>query len=368
MPELSNNISAQFLLPVGGFLPSSPSEHGSSSSSDTAEAFNICLAIAYAITTLLTVLGNLICLVILYRVKDISDVTRIFMVSLTLADLGGGVSFTSLLVGSSALNSWPYPAWLCLVHVLSGHMFFISSLLSLQAVSIERFIAVVHPLRYQKLLTVNKAKCLLVYTWVTSAFVTLLYGFVYQHQSQYDAGYNTCTVSRQDPTIVILQLMKVNLLAGTPFALTVALYCKLLMVARQHVRRIEALNVVEISKPTGGSGGAGGPAATTTSKTNMKAAKTCLIVTMGFCIAWMPYLVIENYQYITSTDASPYLKSLSVFCIVSNSWWNVVIYYLRSGRFRLAARAVLKDYFGWKFATRVIVLDTDSSNIPVSSD
>ena len=76
-------------------------------------------------------------------------------------------------------------------------------------------------------------------------------------------------------------------------------------------------------------------------KPNAKAANTCLLVTAGFVVAWLPFLAILLHEGLKNTLVPRWLADLSQLAVFSSSWWNVLIFYIRNRSFRRRARSLL---------------------------
>ena len=120
------------------------------------------------------VVGNSLTLYVISRYRSLHDVTGIFLANLALADLLQSVIGMPLIATSSFNEKWIFGETLCTLSGLSNSLFCIASVLTLTAVSVDRWLAIRHPLKYKALLTLNRAGLVLVYIWSHALFMACL--------------------------------------------------------------------------------------------------------------------------------------------------------------------------------------------------
>ncbi len=65
-------------------------------------------AIGISIIVVACILGNTLCLVVLRQMHALEPVTRVFMTSVTVADLSTGLFLGVPIIGATILDCWPY--------------------------------------------------------------------------------------------------------------------------------------------------------------------------------------------------------------------------------------------------------------------
>ena len=107
--------------------------------------------------------------------------------------------------------------------------------------------------------------------------------------------------------------------------ITLAFSIKLYIIARQHAVQIEAQRQqFQVCK------------------SDYKGAVTFCVVTGAFTLAWVPNLALRFYQSLhhEKHSVAPYFLFCVCLFMLCNSWWNVLIYYIRNS-FRSAAKSIL---------------------------
>uniref|UniRef100_UPI00358F98F2 adenosine receptor A1-like n=1 Tax=Myxine glutinosa TaxID=7769 RepID=UPI00358F98F2 len=109
---------------------------------------NVPYTIAEVVISVLSVVGNGLVCVAVMRTRHLRTVTNYFIVSLAVADICVGV----VVIPSAILEDFGLPRHnfhLCVLMLSSIVVFTESSVLSLLAVAVERYLAIFRPLRYQ---------------------------------------------------------------------------------------------------------------------------------------------------------------------------------------------------------------------------
>lgn len=131
----------------------------------------------YAIIFLISVIGNTLVCVVIARRRRMRTVTNFFVLNLAASDL----AITCICIPfdipvQENHYKWPYGHVLCKLLYPIQTMAMFSSIFTLTAVSLNRFWAIVHPLRKQ--MTKRHASVVIVVTWVTCVLLTVPYMMV----------------------------------------------------------------------------------------------------------------------------------------------------------------------------------------------
>ena len=129
--------------------------------------------IAFTIITLLILTGNCLCLLVLRTAKDMNEVTRILLISLTAADLLMGTLVSAPILGTVITNGWPYGYVFCAISASGNQICATTSLFSLLLINFERYICISRPLRYPLFVTVHRARIAVLCVWGLGLFLGL---------------------------------------------------------------------------------------------------------------------------------------------------------------------------------------------------
>ncbi|KAL9965698.1 hypothetical protein ACROYT_G029536 [Oculina patagonica] len=169
--------------------------------------------------TIIGVIGNVLTLFVIIRYEPLRDVTGMFLANLAIADLLQSILGMPLIATSAFRHQWIFGETLCTISGLTNSLFCITSVLTLTAVSVDRWLAIVYPLNYRSWLTVVRARIVLTYIWLQALFVASLpvlgwsryaylpYEFICTVQWEYDKPYTifatvTCFVTPLIVTVV----------------------------------------------------------------------------------------------------------------------------------------------------------------------
>ena len=191
----------------------------------------------WLVTSVLVLFLNTACFMIVGKVQDFSDTTKVFLRSMTLNDLCLGIFVYVPTIGVSIQGGeWPfgdYCYFMGWISIVSNIMSYVSVLL----VTIDRYIAVVRPLRYEILLSSHRAVKIVCFSWLSVNLIT----FVVFLQSNWTITYNRdvrACLFNNPSNISIYSLLTIN---AALCVATIAMYCHIHKIARWHRIRIRAL-------------------------------------------------------------------------------------------------------------------------------
>ena len=313
--------------------------------SSAPSALLIFKATVIGVIIVFNIFANSLTLVILSKVREMNPVTKVFMTSMTLSDLGWAFIFMTILT-STAVDRWPFGAALCSFVGFLTVLFPIATTLSLFSVTCERFLAVTQPFKYNTLMTVPRALVISLGVWLIGITAAVLNGFMPGRAIYFSQIWHVCTPGTEDPSDVdILSTVSVLLFGTVPGGLILAMFTKLFLVAKYHNAKIAAQERVvgQVGR-----------------KSDRKALTTFFIMTIWLTTWGFPLNIVFVYDYITKKEVSPWLASLVQLAGFSNTFINVVIYYLRNTVFRQTAETLISRIPCLKMTieTPVISLDT----------
>ena len=117
--------------------------------------------------------GNGLTLFVIIRSRALHDVTGIFLANLAVADLLQSILGMPLIATSAFHNKWIFGDILCTLSGITNSLFCIASMLTLSAISLDRWLAIVYPLHHHTVLTISRAKCIIIYVWLQALLVAL---------------------------------------------------------------------------------------------------------------------------------------------------------------------------------------------------
>ncbi|XP_020833296.1 adenosine receptor A2a [Phascolarctos cinereus] len=305
-------------------------------------SWDVVYIVVEVVIAVLAVLGNVLVCWAVSMNTNLQNVTNYFVVSLAAADIAVGVLAIPFAITISTGFCAAFHGCLfiaCFVLVLTQ-----SSIFSLLAIAIDRYIAIRIPLRYNGLVTGTRAKGIIAICWVLSFIIGLtpMLGWsrcveaaVVGNSSEpphCSAGQMPCLFEAVVPMdyMVYYNFFACVLL---PLLLMLAIYLRIFMAARRQLKQMD-------SKP------AAGERSRSTLQKEVHAAKSLAIIVGLFAICWLPLHIINCFTLFCPEcpHAPPWLMYLAIVLSHTNSVVNPLIYAYRIREFRHTFRKILRSH------------------------
>ncbi|XP_028267658.1 somatostatin receptor type 5-like isoform X2 [Parambassis ranga] len=331
---------------------------GNMSDIPTPMPFSEVTAVIYTIVFIVGFLGNTLAIYVMLRYAKMKTVTNMYILNLAVADelYILGIPFLGT---NSALSYWPYGDFFCKVCMTADGMSQFASTFCLTLMSIDRYLAVVYPIRSSKWRKPQVAKILSGLVWVVS-FLIVLPVTIY---SSVQEKFETCNISWPEPTNLwsIVFILYTSIL-GFFGPLVVICLCYLLIVIKVRSAGMRA-------------------GLTKRRKSERKVTRMVVIIVLVFVLCWLPFFTanIVNLIHIipeNKTTAAIYF-SLVILTYV-NSCANPILYGFLSDNFKQSFQKVLCLYkpngastadlvVGRQNATKMEVIRNPADNEPINS-
>ncbi|XP_038056098.1 histamine H2 receptor-like [Patiria miniata] len=296
----------------------------------------IALRTAYiALNSLAIILANALTLAVMWRARGEfpPGSTKLVMSSLALSDLAVGVLSISC-VPLSAMDRWPFGdtvcTLMCSVLVLFGGIS-IGNLLSL---TLDRFVAITRPFSYPTLMSRNRVLCMTWFQWIILTVLTVIIMVTVRPRVRYNRAAAMCLI-QQGQEALALDINYLCLSFILPIAAMLGIYIKLIHTTRQQAKKI---NTVNTASSTGGSSRAKAGSG--------KAVRLFCVVVIVYTICYLPFSAVRVYADLHPlARLPPAVDFVCAWLIVSNSFWNFVIYVVMNGTFRQLSKQILLEIF-----------------------
>ncbi|XP_061656464.1 adenosine A2a receptor b [Syngnathoides biaculeatus] len=297
----------------------------------------------------LAVAGNiLVCWAVCLN-SNLQSITNLFVVSLAAADIAVGLLAIPFAITISTGFCAEFHGCLfiaCFVLVLTQ-----SSIFSLLAIAVDRYVAIKNPLRYNSLVTSQRAKGVIALCWLLSVGIGLT------PMLGWNKGWNSTTAASStcpeglteclfEGVVTMDYMIYFNFFGCVllPLVVMLVVYAHIFMAARRQLRLTVLKKVAPAPVPS--------PAEKTSSsfrstlQKEVHAAKSLAIIVGLFAFCWLPVHLINCFNYLCDSCQRPHIWVLNVAIILShaNSVVNPFIYAYRIREFRQTFRRILRRH------------------------
>ncbi|PWA18453.1 hypothetical protein CCH79_00009893 [Gambusia affinis] len=290
-----------------------------------------------------SVLGNvLVCWAVCLN-SNLQSITNFFVVSLAVADIAVGVlaiPFAIVISTGFCSNFYGCLFIACFVLVLTQN-----SIFSLLAIAIDRYVAIKIPLRYNSLVTSQRARGTIAFCWALSIIIGLtpMMGWHKEFNSTETNNNNTCQPGQMkclfEAVVNMEYMVYFNFFACVfiPLLLMLAIYLCIFMAARHQLKLIE----VEAFR---------GEKSRSTLQKEVQAAKSLAIIVGLFAVCWLPLHIINCFTLFCPECPRPpgWIMYVAIILSHANSVINPFIYAYRIREFRQTFRKIIRRHIlGW---------------------
>lgn len=272
--------------------------------------------------------GNLIVIWIVLTNRKMRTVTNYFLFNLSMADtmvstLNVVFNFIYMLNGV-----WPFGSVYCKISNFIAIVSVAASVFTLMAISIDRYMAIMHPLRprMSKLTTIN----ITIGIWISSSLLSLpnlLYSTTKEEKYSNGDSRSVCFLVWPDGTYTMSQteyIYNILIFVVTYVFPIISMTFTYFRVGRelwgsQSIGEITARQVENI-------------------RSKRKIVKMMIVVVFIFAVCWLPYhvyfILAHHHPEITESDYTQHIYLFIYWLAMSNSMYNPMIYCWMNTRFR----------------------------------
>uniref|UniRef100_A0A1A7WKC6 Thyrotropin-releasing hormone receptor n=2 Tax=Iconisemion striatum TaxID=60296 RepID=A0A1A7WKC6_9TELE len=289
------------------------------------------------------IVGNIMVVLVVLTTRHMRTPTNCYLVSLAIADLTVLVAAGLPNVSDSLTGTWIYGHAGCLGITYLQYLGINVSSCSITAFTVERYIAICHPMKAQTVCTVSRAKRIIAGVWIFTCIYCMLWFFLVDIQVDQD-GHTQCGYKVKRDLYLPIYLIDFAIFYVIPLLLAIVLYALI-----AHVLYLSPLptdtSATTLRRSTqdpseaARTGRQGRPKSAVSSRKQVT--KMLAVVVIIFALLWMPY---RTLVLINSFVSTPYLDAWFILfcrtCIYANSAINPVIYNAMSQKFRSAFRGL----------------------------
>ncbi|XP_004066165.1 somatostatin receptor type 5 [Oryzias latipes] len=281
----------------------------------------IFIPLIYGIVCIVGLVGNTLVIHVIVNYTKNESVTNIYILNLAIADELFMLGLPFLAV-QNALLSWPFGSLMCRVVMTVDAFNQFTSIFCLTVMSVDRYLAVVHPIRSSWWRRPRVAKAISATVWGGS-FVVVLPVVVFADVLKDDGN---CSIVWPEPA----EVWKTSFIVYT---CTVGFFCPLLVISLCYLLII--IKVRSVGKRTQ-------MASTRRRKSERKITRMVVVVVAVFVFCWLPFYALNVINLLVVLPGD--FRGLYYFVVVlsyANSCANPILYGFLSDNFKRGFRKAL---------------------------
>ncbi|KAF5924379.1 hypothetical protein HPG69_018780 [Diceros bicornis minor] len=285
---------------------------------------NAVLTFIYFVVCIIGLCGNTLVIYVILRYAKMKTITNIYILNLAIADelFMLGLPFLAMQV---ALVHWPFGKAICRVVMTVDGINQFTSIFCLTVMSVDRYLAVVHPIKSAKWRRPRTAKMINVAVWGVSLLVILPI-MIYAGLRSNQWGRSSCTINWPGESGAwYTGFIIYTFILGFLVPLTIICLCYLFIIIKVKSSGIR----VGSSKRK---------------KSEKKVTRMVSIVVAVFIFCWLPFYIFNVSSVSVAISPTPALKGMFDFVVVltyANSCANPILYAFLSDNFKKSFQNVL---------------------------
>ncbi|XP_055784088.1 type-1 angiotensin II receptor-like [Salvelinus fontinalis] len=186
------------------------------------------IPVVYGCNFVIGMVGNSMVVAVIYRYMKLKTVANVFVLNLAISDLTFLITLPMWATFTATGYQWPFGGFLC--KASAGLVMFnlYSSIFFLTALSIDRYLAIVHPVRSRQRRTVLYARITCVLVWLFALLLSVPTALTRDLMHITNYNITTCGVLHPEGSrhlLLTISLMKSILGFLFPFLVIITCYC-----------------------------------------------------------------------------------------------------------------------------------------------
>uniref|UniRef100_A0A3Q2YRB9 Kappa-type opioid receptor n=1 Tax=Hippocampus comes TaxID=109280 RepID=A0A3Q2YRB9_HIPCM len=262
----------------------------------------------YSLVFVVGLLGNCLVMYVIIRYTKMKTATNIYIFNLALAD---ALVTTTMPFQSTdyLLNTWPFGQVVCKVFIAIDYYNMFTSIFTLTMMSVDRYVAVCHPVKALDFRTPVKAKVINVCIWILSSAAGIP-AFVLG-DTQTNLGITECALQFPEPYVYWDTLMKmcVFVFAFVVPVLIITVCYSLMLLRLKTVRMLSGSRVKD--------------------RNLRRITRLVVVVVAVFVVCWTPIHIFILIKALVSVPETTAIMAAYFFCVAlgyTNSSLNPILY------------------------------------------
>ncbi|XP_043926053.1 type-1A angiotensin II receptor-like [Protopterus annectens] len=236
----------------------------------------IMIPVIYIIVFVIGILGNIVVVIVIYFYMSLKTVASIFLFNLALADIFFLITLPLWATSTAMHYKWPFGNALCKISAGITTLNLYASIFFLTCLSIDRYMAIVHPMASRQKRTLLFARIICFIVWVLAALISTPAIFMRKIVFLETTSITACAYSHPEIKFLIGMGLTKNIVGFLiPFLIILICYCLI-------VKTILEAYYIQQSKPR-----------------NDEVFKMIVAVVAAFFLCWIPHQVL-TFLYVLS--------------------------------------------------------------------
>ncbi|CAD5113329.1 DgyrCDS2506 [Dimorphilus gyrociliatus] len=284
----------------------------------------------------LIIFSNILGINVLRITQQIPYIPRICLINMGIADLTCGVFTVAPSVIPTITGEWPYGTIWCQISGVIHSTSLTNSMYTVALVSLDRYFAIVHSLKYRQIVTLRKLKLAIIGMWfvpIISFTFPIFLESDYQYYLYQPTSY-LCGCRIRYLWFLLLTAPYMPILSCTVMTYTTLKIIRKLKEDKALTEDLEERKSRLVK--------------------NMKAVKVIVISANAFAMAFGPFIIVTFVDFISNKSIKhpPILDFLCMWSANVNSFVNVIIFVCVYSSFRKNAKNMLIRFFTCKICAR----------------
>ena len=264
---------------------------------------------------ILSLLGNLLTCIAVYRNTRLRTTTNIYIAALAAVDLLSASLALPMSTGVLISGRWPFGEALCKIKgFIVTHVTYISPVI-IGLTALNRYVKICKTNLFFRLFSEKKSRILVVTVWLLMSVYVVISRLIGPQEVQFSPGYVLCLNSHLNRLDRVIRLaIMVGLFLTVPLAITLISYRKVIKKIGEHKRGIA--HVHQTHPPT-----------TRISSREIRINKSLFIIIFAFVLCFTPLWTISILTRLSIVEKVPRnLELLCSFCLALSNTVNPFIY------------------------------------------
>lgn len=276
---------------------------------------------------LLAIVGNFLVIAVVYRRRELRRTeTHIFIVNLSFTDISVALLCMPFSLITAVTQEWIFSNPLCQLNGFLNVFFLLTSILTLTAISIQKYIGVVQPMK-RRIFTRKTTIVAVLWVWFQALF-TALTPILGWNSYEHIAGRTQCSVKvPRDNSVSELTNCLFIIVCGfvIPLGIMSFSYLKIFQTVKIHTKRVRSHSFGEEQSAF---------------LNERRITVTLFIILAVFLACWAPFSVLTIYATLAGSELPKYFSVAAYWLGFLNSAMNPLIYALRTKEFRQGYRQI----------------------------